>query len=719
MPRADGLAPSAGSAPLASAAVAEPPAAPPSTTEPPDGPGQPGARAMPRLLLAATTVIVAAAVWVVLALLWNRLPAPASGNPGHPAATAAADLPTLDACASLVARAWLASSPVERANDLHLLPLRQAAAACAHSAGAPVSIYLFDPKQRRLVASLHGPSQSGAAALRPERVAAGSTVSNTPVEGRFGTSGTQRITVLSAGLWLVVDRLEPTSGAVASAPGTPWALGSMSLLQTGLAAAALGVSVALCTGLWLLMRARQAELQAWQAQWQAQRAGQAALAREAHYRKDLFDAVGVGLRVVDPAGRLTDVNPAFCSLAGWSAESLLGCSPPYPFWPAAAQARHAQHLQAVLSGQAAAEGYRVQFERPGGQEWTAQVIARPLSEGRGWILACTDVTQEHDARRRVDALNEELRRLSSVGLLGQRAGDLLHQFSNHCGTALHALSAARKQLQAQRPDAAAPAVELALSTVTQLGRVVERFRPWLRDEVNLEPCALHDLTEDALAQEGAYAQRYHVRLVNQVSKDLPALALDRMALCEVLSNLLHNAIGSLADAALSNRRVTVDSFLDNAQQQILLRVCDLGPGIPPQWRERVFERGFSARWAPQASQRLADPALRHAQDPAPGAPFTEGDDRPRPDAEARPPTDTAADDPVETGSGWGLANCRYWVEKLGGTIRITDHAPQGTAVEIRLPLPVHAQATTPLADSTHPQASLEATRSPPPAGEHA
>lgn len=593
-------------------------------------------------LLAAAALLV---VLLALALAWNRLADPAEPMaPAGQASAALPDHPALDACALALARRWSEARPTERASDVDRQPLRALASACARSAGPSATVYVAGG-DGRLQAVLHGdPSLAGpidvpgpADPAARKRTTVPAPAVAVPARPAVPARWSYPLPAADAG-WLVVI-LAPGAVSASEANGRAGDLRPMLLL------ASLAVAVALLAGLRALSRAQRSWHQALHERQQAQRQHAQALAHEARERRELIEAVGVGLRVIDAQGRLLEVNPAFCQASGWPAAQLLGCEPPYPFWPDASEGGlHEAHLRAVLQGVCAPEGYQVDLVRPDGSRWTARVNARPLDGGRGWILASSDVTQELQDRRRIEALNETLRRLSSVSLLGQRSGDLLHQFSNHCGTCLHALSAARKQLQAGRPDAAAEGVELALSTVTQLGRVVEKFRPWLRDEVSLEPVSLRELAEDALVQEGSHAQRHHVTLGNRVAAALPPLTLDRMALSEVLSNLLHNAVTAMAVEPLSNRQVHVDSFLDEAAGEVLLRVCDLGPGVPVALREAVFERGFTQ-----------------------AAAGTEG------------------------GTGWGLANCRYWVEKLGGRIRLTDHQPRGTAVEIRLPLPLRSR----------------------------
>jgi two-component system sensor histidine kinase DctS len=58
-----------------------------------------------------------------------------------------------------------------------------------------------------------------------------------------------------------------------------------------------------------------------------------AVRRDHAFRKAMEESVVTGLRAVDMDGRITYVNPAFCEMVGFSAEELLGATPPFPYWP--------------------------------------------------------------------------------------------------------------------------------------------------------------------------------------------------------------------------------------------------------------------------------------------------------------------------------------------------------------------------------------------------
>ena len=74
-----------------------------------------------------------------------------------------------------------------------------------------------------------------------------------------------------------------------------------------------------------------------------------------------------------------------------------------------------------------------------------------------------------------------------------------------------------------------------------------------------------------------------------IEPDLPPLKIDENAMTLLLLNLLDNAV----KYALDGKRV--DVTLARSGADVLLRVDDAGPGIPPDERERIFERFYRSR----------------------------------------------------------------------------------------------------------------------------
>jgi signal transduction histidine kinase len=119
-----------------------------------------------------------------------------------------------------------------------------------------------------------------------------------------------------------------------------------------------------------------------------------------------------------------------------------------------------------------------------------------------------------------------------------------------------------------------------------------------------------------------------------VQAGLPPLDADPELLRRVLQNLVDNALRH----SPRGRQVTIEA--DGSDGAIVLRVRDLGPGVPAALREQIFDK-----------------YIRINRSHAEGAP----------------------------GKGLGLAFCRIAVEAHGGRIWVEDNQPQGSVFVVRLP----------------------------------
>jgi two-component system sensor histidine kinase KdpD len=101
--------------------------------------------------------------------------------------------------------------------------------------------------------------------------------------------------------------------------------------------------------------------------------------------------------------------------------------------------------------------------------------------------------------------------------------------------------------------------------------------------MTLEPMRLGALLKDTVSRAGAlYPQ---MKLEVDVPDDLPILQGDATRLAQVLDNLLSNA-----DKYAVGSPVSVQARLEGPT--IVVRVCDQGPGIPPEHQSHLFERFY-------------------------------------------------------------------------------------------------------------------------------
>lgn len=108
-------------------------------------------------------------------------------------------------------------------------------------------------------------------------------------------------------------------------------------------------------------------------------------------------------------------------------------------------------------------------------------------------------------------------------------------------------------------------------------------------ELNIQPqkVDLGKLCRDVLVQLGDRANDKNQKIETDIPHDLPLIYADPERIRQVLTNLLDNAIKYTPTSGII--RV---SALHRTTQKIQLSICDTGPGVPEENRDRIFENHF-------------------------------------------------------------------------------------------------------------------------------
>ena len=158
-------------------------------------------------------------------------------------------------------------------------------------------------------------------------------------------------------------------------------------------------------------------------------------------------------------------------------------------------------------------------------------------------------------------------------------------------------------------------------------------------QIHLEPVELQALLDTAIQANQGYADQYGVSLALAPSEGPAWVEANFDRLMQVMANLLSNA------AKFSPRGARVEVRLQRMLGAFRVSVIDTGPGIPEEFKPRVFDR------------------------------FTQAD------------TSTSRE---RGGTGLGLAICKMIIDKLGGKIDF-DSTP-GVGTTFYFDLPPHARA---------------------------
>jgi len=334
---------------------------------------------------------------------------------------------------------------------------------------------------------------------------------------------------------------------------------------------------------------------------------------------------------VDMRGLVTDWNSAAERMFGWKRSEVLGWPMPELIVPERFRPSTYKAIDMVrATGHSPLLERRVErlvIDRQG-LEFPIEMTAGLALGGKGSFFAV--FLHDISERRKVDQLKSEF------------VATVSHELRTPLTSIRASLSMLADGIAGDLPPDVAGLVRIAHDSCERLVRLVNDVLDIQKIEaggMQLERHAqpLLPVAEHALAAMQAYAGQMGVFLqleCEDAARDVSA-AIDRDRLVQVLTNLLSNAI------KFSPRGATVTLALCRHAGGARLSVHDAGPGIPPVFQPRVFQR------------------------------FAQAD---------------GADTRQKGGTGLGLSITKSLVEEHGGRISFETGQGSGTVFRVDLPL---------------------------------
>lgn len=251
----------------------------------------------------------------------------------------------------------------------------------------------------------------------------------------------------------------------------------------------------------------------------------------------------------------------------------------------------------------------------------------------GWVLVLRDVSEEKQAEETREALT----------------GMIVHDLRAPLTTVLNGLKLIEEMFQ--HLDATGilqTTVEVSLRAskkmITLIDSLLDLFKTDAgKLDLDRQPRALQALAARVVEDLLPFVHQQDVSLINAVPADLPPVLIDDEKIERVLTNLLDNAVKfAPANSEVMLRATLVDSAAQppEAGRCVLCEVLDSGPGIPEEYRDRIFDRYM------QISGRAGR----------------------------------------RRGTGLGLAFCKMTVEGHGGRIWVQNRSGGGSVFKFTLPL---------------------------------
>lgn len=373
------------------------------------------------------------------------------------------------------------------------------------------------------------------------------------------------------------------------------------------------------------------------------------LAEALAFRKAMEDSLVTGLRARDLEGRITYVNPAFCQMVGFDAETLNGRNAPMPYWPPEMVDEYKQRQAIRLAGNVPPrEGFESVFMRQDGTRFPVLIIEAPLisvqGEQTGWMGAVIDISEQRRIEEVSRASQERLQATARLATVGEMASLLSHELNQPLAAIA---SYANGSLNLLKNPTTMPQtlddVHMALRRIAEqadrAGRVINSVHDFVRrrdqDREALPPKVLFDAVAPLVQLQ---ARKLRVTVHTQIDPQLPEVMCDRTMVEQVLLNLARNGMQAMDKPDCTDRRLVLKArrAASNAEQAwVEFSVTDLGEGINDTVASQLFTPFFTTK---------------------------------------------------SEGMGLGLSLCRTVVEQHGGHLEFEALAHKGTVFRFTLPV---------------------------------
>lgn len=269
------------------------------------------------------------------------------------------------------------------------------------------------------------------------------------------------------------------------------------------------------------------------------------------------------------------------------------------------------------------------------------LIGWPLASGLAVLLLLAVLREKRASQRAREAmrLHQQDARLAHamrVNTVGEMASGIAHEITQPLTAILSQSQAGLRLMRsaAGQPDALIGVLDANVRHALRAGEILERLRAYVtRREPQPQPNDLNCIVRNVVALTQRDLQERGIGLNLELGPSPLPARVDRVAIEQVVHNLVRNAAEAIAGEAGGRREITLSTRLVGGDVEIA--VSDTGPGIAEADLARLFEPFFTTK---------------------------------------------------SGGMGLGLPLCERLVQSAGGRIAARSEAGRGAVFTVRLPL---------------------------------
>lgn len=317
------------------------------------------------------------------------------------------------------------------------------------------------------------------------------------------------------------------------------------------------------------------------------------LAEKERLLSELIETAPTLVVLADDKGRILLFNRACEELTGYARHEVIGKDllslfvPPE--WQSTVQARFA-------------DPFAPEVQRPHENPWLTKAGERRCIEWRCAVLPIdgadlygvlgigVDITERRLAERAAYQQQMELARVLRVNTMGEMAAALAHEINQPLAAILSYTQGCQRLVAGQEglPQEVDGYLEKLAGQARRAGEIVQHIRRFIQKDVPLmTECDMNELVREAATFARAEAALHEVTVALDLAPVRLPVRAERIAIEQVILNLIHNSVEAMVGGQCARREVTVATGTRDGL--VVVEIEDTGPGVSQEVRQRLFQ----------------------------------------------------------------------------------------------------------------------------------